>query len=394
MKNPINTLQTLRDIGARIKGVVSWNRESTLLDAASPTGKFMRHYNQAEAIRATGCHEKNIGEYCAKLDIDPRDGQRWRINLADVQRIRQLVNGKNFKRAADQELAVITVSSLKGGASKTVSSVTLATGLATECLANYRIGVIDLDPQSTATAILNPLADETYISVGDLMMDAVELDAGETFEDACRHAFVETNVPNLRLLPAKDSDREYELLAEERKMKGHYVAYKDLQRIIDAVADDFDIIIIDTSPQFSTATLSAHYVANSLIIPLKPTENDRDATHKYLQYLAQMYELLAGLGHPGYDSVRILLSCIRSNSATIRAIANEIRGVLGSHCFTTEIPESEAVLTCAKQYCTVFDLSPHEYTPFGSRRTLTDAQERFGELVKEVEATLQKKWGL
>jgi chromosome partitioning protein len=298
MSNQTRTLETILDIAARLGAVVHQNRQHALTDATQ-SGKYARRYNQAEAIQATGAHAKNIRGLCEKLGITYQDGNSWRITINDVMALRGLLNPRPFKRSASQQLQIITISSLKGGASKTTTAATLGAGLVSECMNAYRVGMIDLDPQATLTTLLHPRADDSYLTAGDLMTGDIELDEGESFEDACKQAFCDTNIPNLRILPAKDYDREYEVLAEKRKMQGGYVAYKDLQRIIDAVRDDFDIIIIDTAPQFSTATLAAHYVANNVIVPIRPSENDRDASHKYLAYLASMYQLLIGLGHQG-----------------------------------------------------------------------------------------------
>lgn len=392
-RSPQRTLQQITTIASSLNSLIQMNREHAL-STDTESGKFERSYNQAEAIRATGAHTKNINQLCEGLGIEYQDGNRWRISLSDVQRIRVALGHTPFTRTSNQKAQVITVSSLKGGATKTTTATTLAVGLATECKNLYRVGYIDLDPQATGTAIIKPNTSDEVISAGDLLSGLVELDEGETFEQACIASFCKTNTPNLRILPAKDSDREYEVIAEQRKAEGGYIAYKDLQRIIDAVADEFDIIIIDTAPQFSTATLAAHYVANNVIIPIRPSENDRDASQKYINYLASMYRLLAGMGHTGYDNLTVLLSCIRNNSSAHRQLANEIRAVIGAYCYTTEIPDSEAVLACAKQYCTVFDMSVSEYVHLGSRSTIKTAQQEFTKFVEEVELQLLRNWGI
>lgn len=391
--SPQKTLNQISSIAQRLRAVIQLNKDHAL-SQDSESGKLPRHYNQAEAIKATGAHAKNIGPLCAQLGIDTQDGNRWRITLKDVQALRESLGYLPFVREKNQKLQIIAVSSLKGGATKTTVSTTLAVGLATECKTRYRIGFMDLDPQSTATNRIKPNTDETIISAGDLLSGQVQLDEGETFEDACKASFYPTNIPNLRILPAKESDREYEVLAEERKASGGYIAYKDLQRIIDAVADDFDIIIIDTAPQFSTATLAAHYCANNLIIPIRPSEDDRDASSKYLDFLERMYHLIAGMGHGGWDNLSILLSAVRSTSNAHKQMVNEIRSAIGQDCYAVEIPESEAVLTCAKQYCTVFDMSASEYVNLGSRNTIKTAQTEFGHLVEEVEAQIKRSWGI
>ncbi len=389
MNNALSTLQALQDISRRMDGISSWNRSQTLIDANGPTGKPMRMYNQTEAVRATGTHTKNIDDICQQLGIDARSNGVWRISQLDVSKIRQHLHGK-YKKPASARAPRLCVSTLKGGAGKTTTVTTLATGLATESMEGYKILVIDADPQATSTAFIQPRVDESFISLGDLMMGTISLDEGETFEDACKSAVQATNVPGLFILPAKDTDREYEIHAEQEKMKGGYIAYLDLLKVVEAVESEFDIIIFDTSPQFSTATLAVHYVCDHLLTPLRPTEHDRDAGEKYFRFLTNVYQMLAGMGHAGYKTTKILLAGV-SHRQTGRETAHELSSALGPYCMASQIPESEAVTACARQYCTVFDISPHEYTGIGTRKTLADAQERFGALVTEVEKLLLKQ---
>lgn len=92
-----------------------------------------------------------------------------------------------------------------------MSAATVASGLATEFHQEYRVGLIDMDGQATLSMYYAPEADqEGNLSVGDLIMRNFDLDEGETFEQAVSEAFLETTIPNLRILPAAQSDRAIE----------------------------------------------------------------------------------------------------------------------------------------------------------------------------------------
>ncbi|WP_238971025.1 ParA family protein [Vibrio alginolyticus] len=82
-----------------------------------------------------------------------------------------------------------------------------------------------------------------------LIMRNFDLDEDETFEQAVSEAFLETTIPNLRILPASQSDRAIEGWFHEQVFTHKLPSpYSILADIIDAVKDEFDIIIIDTPP--------------------------------------------------------------------------------------------------------------------------------------------------
>lgn len=391
------SLQTIVSIAKELGETIEENKRESLKDTQN--GKTPRFYNQREAIDAiqsTKVHKRSINQVCDELDIAYDHNGKWRVNLAQVQQLRahvgHLVHNKSHLAK------VIATSSLKGGSGKTTAAINIATGLATEPTTLYNVLVIDLDPQGTATTYLKPNMSNDEFSIGDLLIGDFELDEGETFEDACLSSCYETNHPNLKVLPARDNDRKYELESKQREIEANkngeeYFAYKDLERVIDAVKSHFDIIIIDTPPQFSAVTLSAHYVADSLILPLKPSENDRDASSKYVDFLASAYQVLMGLGHQGYDSIKVLLSGVKNNSTTQKQLLRDIRFALKYDCFEGQFSEREAVSSCAKHYCSIYDISGSDYE-FGSvKKTLVAAQQEFKVVINEIEADLIAAWG-
>lgn len=396
--NARDSIATIRDISQGLRNLVSKNKDKEMAD--TPSGKKERTYNQREAMAATGCtYSVQVNDLCNELDINPKESGRWSVTHSTIQQMRIKLGHEPFIRTKMRPLAIFCVSTLKGGGGKTTDTATIGVGLATEPLTKYRIGLIDLDPQATLTALIAPSYDpDEHMSVGDLMRGNFELDEGETFEQACRESFLETNISNLRILPAGDDDRKYEIHVEASKIAANknneeYSSIYDVQKIIEAVKDDFDIILIDTAPQFSAATLAGHYAANSLIIPIRPSENDRDASSKYLDFLAEMYEILVGLGHEGYNDINVLLSAVRQGSPAQVKLADEIRAEIDEHCYEKDFFESDAVVNCAKRYSTVFDISPSTYaSEIGSKESIKRAQKQFQLIVNEVEQKALSLW--
>lgn len=259
--------------------------------------KELRNFTRAEASAYLGIDAKTLDRYVTATEIDPRrhEDSQWSIDISEMYRVRDLLpenlrKDPKFSRSDKQKTQVVVIQNQKGGVGKTVSAATIASGLATEFHQEYRVGLIDMDGQATLSMYYAPEAEqEGNLSVGDLMMRTFDLDEGETYQDAVSEAFLETTIPNLRILPASQSDRAIEGWFHEQVFS-HTLAspYSILDEIIDAVKDEFDIILIDTPPSLGYATYNAYFAATSVVFPLSITENDIDATCSYFSYIPQV----------------------------------------------------------------------------------------------------------
>jgi chromosome partitioning protein len=388
----MSTLNVLRGLAAAAKSTKTTNKNRYMAD--SPNGKWERTYNQREACDATNLHPRKIIAACKELSIDYKDGNKFCISATDVKKLNEQL-GMRITRPPGSELAVWCVTQQKGGSTKTTLAATIAAGLATECFNNWRIGVIDMDPQATATMLLKPNFDDSMFSVGDLLTDNIKLGENETFESVCKSSFYQTNLPSLRVLCARDEDRHYETHVERNRIAANkenaeYTSYRDLDRIINAVKDDFDILIVDTSPYFSAATYTAHYSANNIIVPVRPSENDTDSSEKYFDQLADIYEILAGMGHTGYENIIVQPAAVKQSPSHIETIAR-IRNTYFGHCSQYDFADSDAVLNCAKQYSTIYDVSASEYV-MGSNKSLLRVQNLTLQIIKDIETKSRQFW--
>lgn len=381
----------------------------------SETGKTERSYNHSESVdqlkpmtniesrTALKSSVLNLGhEYTDRLT----QSQLNEIYRADQQGFDEDFNPQN-------KTAIWCVSQQKGGSGKSILATTLASAFATERLGKYRVGLIDLDPQATSTMALKPNFDcqleesaigkaaaeleeadfVAHFSVGDILNGTYELDDDETFEQFVSSCFYPTTHENLRVLCAREEDRKYEIEVERKRQEANksgesYIAYNDLQRIVDAVKDEFDIILIDTTPYFSTATSSAHFVANNIIMPFRPAENDLDGIGKHIDHLAHQYEVFSYLGHQGYYSTIVQPMAVDRSNKAQKNILNRARDTYQRDYNSNIFPNSSAVTHCSSSYQTIFDLSKSEFE-FGTKKTLLKIQEETQPLLDSIEdATL------
>ncbi|WP_297407018.1 ParA family protein [uncultured Cetobacterium sp.] len=391
----IETQDVIANLSARLNTLMEHHKTNTL-DGTAPNGKYYRSFNQREATEMSGINHKKINDVCDRLGIKYKDGNKWVINHLDLIKLRAYKGYTPYKRPNKSPASVWVISILKGGTGKTTVAVTLASGLSQQLLEQYKVLLIDLDPQSTSTHYYYPLFDDSGISICELMMQSKFDPEQESFEDHCLRAVNKTNIKTLDILCSRDSDRRYDLYVKQKELEANsksaeYCSYTELQKITEIMSKHYDIILIDTPPHFSAANLAAHYVANNLLIPIRPSENDWDSGVKYFSFLNDMYSILSGLGHKGYENIKVLLSAQKSTSRPQEHIAHKLRIGLGyDYLMANVLPESEAILTCAEMNSTTFDISESEY--MGTKKTLKKAQDDALKVVHEFEGFVRSKF--
>jgi len=147
---------------------------------------------------------------------------------------------------SNQKRYVIAITNQKGGEGKTTTAINLACALSKK---NYKILLIDIDPQANSTGIfVNP--------------DSLEKSLYHVFSNGTniRDIILKTNVENLDLAPSKIT------LAEIESMGINVDAPYILR---DAIQDlkEYQFIVIDCPPSLSIFTINALVAATHVVIP-------------------------------------------------------------------------------------------------------------------------------
>ncbi|BDU41141.1 conserved hypothetical protein [Vibrio nigripulchritudo MADA3029] len=360
--------------------------------------KELRNFTRAESATYLGIDGKTLDKYVNATGIDPRrhEDSQWSLDIEEMYQVRDLLPDNlrkevKFQRSSKQNTQIIVIQNQKGGVGKTVSAATVASGLATEFHQEYRIGLIDMDGQATLSMYYAPEAEqEGNLSVGDLIMRNFDLEDGETFESAVSDAFLPTTIPNLRVLPASQTDRAIEGWFHEQVFNNALPSpYSILHDVLEAVKDEFDIIIIDTPPSLGYATYNAYYAATSVVFPLSVTENDIDATCSYFSYIPQIWALLANAKHPGYQFMKILLTNHRDSSTTTE-LMNSLYDHFAPYLYSKEFKHSEAIRQSSSLLSTVFDMSKSEYPK--SKSTFHSAHQNSYEVTSQILRDILNVW--
>jgi chromosome partitioning protein len=160
-----------------------------------------------------------------------------------------LLNG--FKPVQRDLPRIIAIANQKGGVGKTTTTVNLGAALAE---LDYRVLVIDLDPQGNATTGLGVEARNFEHSMYDVIMRDLPL------EDAIEP----TSVKNLFVAPAT-----IDLAGVEIELVPAFSRELKLKRAIDTVVDDFDFVIIDCPPSLGLITVNGLAAADEVLVPIQ-----------------------------------------------------------------------------------------------------------------------------
>lgn len=165
----------------------------------------------------------------------------------------------------------------KGGVGKSTITCNIA---AISADRGHRTLVVDLDPQGNTTQyLLGSMADDLELSLADFFDQTLnfKLNPKKTRE------FVQaTPYPNLFVMPSSP------LLEElQGKLESRYKIYK-LRDALDELADEFDVIYIDTPPALNFFTRSALISAQSCLIPFDCDEFSRRALYSLLENVEEI----------------------------------------------------------------------------------------------------------
>ncbi|WP_415900330.1 ParA family protein [Neptuniibacter sp. QD48_11] len=159
----------------------------------------------------------------------------------------------------------------KGGVGKSSIAINLA---AISAARGKRTLVIDLDPQCNSS---HYLLGEDYQEVTPDIRDFFEQTLTFQLKPEGPQYFIhQTPYENLSVMPANA-----ELGDLQSKLESKHKIYK-LRDALDKLADDYDVVYIDTPPAFNFYTLSALVASDRCLIPFDCDEFARQALYSLL----------------------------------------------------------------------------------------------------------------
>lgn len=213
---------------------------------------------------------------------------------------------------------VIAIANQKGGVGKTTTAVNLGATLAE---LGFRTLVVDLDPQGNATTGLGINPRDVGVSIYEVLLQEASLD----------DCVVATAIKNLFVAPATIdlAGADIELVPQiSRELK--------LKRAIDAVRDDYDIILIDCPPSLGLLTVNGMAAADDVIVPIQCEYYALEGLGQLLKNLS----LVRANINPGLDVRGIVLTMYDGRTKLADQVEAEVRSFFGPKVYKTVIPRT------------------------------------------------------
>jgi chromosome partitioning protein len=213
---------------------------------------------------------------------------------------------------------VLAIANQKGGVGKTTTAVNLGAALAE---LEYRVLVIDLDPQGNATTGLGVNPRNLEASVYDVIMHDRPLE--DCIEPtSLRHLFVVPATIDL-------AGAEIELVpAFSRELK--------LRKALDAVIEDFDFCLIDCPPSLGLITVNGLAAATEVVVPIQ-------CEYYALEGLGQLLRnvsLVQGNLNPRLEVSAIILTMYDARTKLADQVASEVRAHFGAKVCRNIVPRT------------------------------------------------------
>ncbi len=213
---------------------------------------------------------------------------------------------------------VIAIANQKGGVGKTTTTVNLGAALAE---LDYRVLVVDLDPQGNATTGLGINPRTLDVTVYDVLLNDVSLD--ECVEP--------TEVKGLFVIPAS-----LDLAGAEIELVPAFSRESKLKRALEEVLDDFDYVLIDCPPSLGLLTVNALVAATEVLVPIQ-------CEYYALEGLGQLtrnVDLVRRNLNPSLEISSIVLVMYDSRTRLGEQVSTEVRSHFGSTVCRNVIPRN------------------------------------------------------
>jgi chromosome partitioning protein len=269
------------------------------------------------------------------------DGERAASRFAEVRLPAEgsqgpALDGEPTGNRRRRELPrVIAIANQKGGVGKTTTAVNIGAGLAE---LDYRVLVVDLDPQGNATTGLGVDARTFEQSMYDVLMRDVPLE----------NCIEPTSLKNLFVAPAT-----IDLAGAEIELVPMFSRELRLRKALEPVVSDFSYVLIDCPPSLGLLTVNGLAAAGEVLVPI---QCEYYALEGLGQLLRNVHLVQSNL-NPGLEVTTIVLTMYDARTKLAEQVADEVRQHFGAKVCSTVVPRTVRISEAPSfgQPVTIFD---------------------------------------
>ena len=210
------------------------------------------------------------------------------------------------------------IANQKGGVGKTTTAVNLGAALAE---LDYRVLVVDLDPQGNATTGLGINGRNLDASIYDVILHDVPI------EDVIEP----TTLRNLFVVPAT-----IDLAGAEIELVPVFSRELRLKRALEGVADEFDFVLIDCPPSLGLLTVNGLAAAGEVVVPIQCEYYALEGLGQLLRNVALVQANL----NQELDVSTIILTMYDARTRLAEQVVEEVRHHFGDKVCRNVVPRT------------------------------------------------------
>ena len=231
----------------------------------------------------------------------------------------------------------IAIFNQKGGVGKTTTNINLAA-----CLANRgkNVLMVDIDPQGNTTSGIGIRKRTLKVTLYDALID-------KNFD--VKKAILPTNTENLFIIPASVDLAGAEVeLAQMEGREGR------LKRVIDAVKNDYDFILVDCPPSLGILTINSLTAVDSVLIPIQCEFYALEGVSQLLSTI----EMVKKRMNPNLYIDGVILSMFDGRTNLSQAVVQDVRNFFGPAMYDTIIPRNVRLAEAPSYGRAILDYDP------------------------------------
>ncbi len=245
---------------------------------------------------------------------------------------------------------VISVTNQKGGVGKTITSFNVAVGLHRE---GNKVLLMDVDPQGSLCKCLGYNKNAIQHTITYTLMQILSGMPVDATAGILHHAEGIDFVPSNKTL----NTIEAMMTASPDEDIKHYT----LKKYIDMLRDQYDYIVLDTSPNLNPLTLNALACADSVLIPCEPASLAVESFKDLIDTIVNIRKSI----NPNLSVCGMIITKMQARLVDDQDARDFIHSKFGEYInvFDFEIPLAAPVNSSVKQGRSLFTTAPrHKVT--------------------------------